>query len=133
MSHLNTSIETKRYVQRTAENYLQSVAPEDRDEFYPFAGNDNSVLLAEFDTAIGRVNHHSRARLKSELYDWRAINSWMIEHRMSNSDFVVVFKMKYGRKISVGTIANIRSGHYSGKPMIEKVENLIAQCERGRE
>ncbi len=116
-------------MQRVAENYLGSVDTEDRDEFYPFAGNDNHVLLAEFDTAIGKVNHHSRARLKSELYDWRAINDLMIKHGISNSKLVVVFKLKYGHKISIGTVANIRSGHYTGVPMIEKVERLLAEID----
>jgi hypothetical protein len=125
--------ETARYLKRNVEHFKQSVPPADWIELDPFAGNDNPVIRAYVETAMGRTTHRSRSRIKSALYNWKRIDAWMTEHRMSNSDFVVVFKMKYGRKISVGTIANIRSGHYSGKPMIEKVENLIAQCERGRE
>jgi hypothetical protein len=90
-----------------------------------FDGNDSDAWRAYIDTKQGRVNHHSRARIKSQLYDWRRINEWFTKCRMSNTNFCIIFELHYGRPISVGTVANIRSGHYTGAPMIAKVEALI--------
>ncbi|MFA5424982.1 MAG: hypothetical protein WC374_14105 [Phycisphaerae bacterium] len=113
MSAISISKFDKRYIDRHI------------NELDMFEENDSDSWRAYIDTKLGRVNHHSRSRIKSALYDWRAINEWMTEHRMSNTNFCIIFELHYGRHISVGAVANIRSGHYTGAPMIEKVEALI--------
>ena len=77
----------------------------------------------EVQAALGMATHHARCRIKSTEYDWRRIDAWMTEHRMSNSNFA------YLLGVSVGTIANIRSGHYTGAPMIERILSIINGCE----
>jgi hypothetical protein len=69
----------------------------------------------------GHTTHRSRGRIKSVLYDWQWINAWMTRHRMSNSNLAHLLNC------SSGTIANIRSGHYTGKPMIKKVNAIIME------
>jgi hypothetical protein len=119
------SPETARYLKRNVERFKAAVPPADWIELDPFAGNDNPVIRAYIETAMGRTTHRSRSRIKSALYNWKRIDAWMTEHGMSNTSLAFLLDC------SSGTIANIRSGHYTGKPMIDRVENLIAQCERG--
>lgn len=121
MSAISISKFDKRYIDRHI------------NELDMFEENDSDSWRAYIDTKQSRGNHHSRARIKSQLYDWRRINEWFTKCRMSNTNFCIIFELHYGRHISVGTVANIRSGHYTGAPMIAKVEALIygRMIERG--
>ncbi len=100
----------RRYIER---NY-QEFDPE--FIVYEDMGKD---FRAEIEVLQGHVTHRSRSKVKSELYDWRRIDALMRKHHWSNTN------LAFWLGCSSGTIATIRSGHYTGRPMIERVQRLL--------
>jgi hypothetical protein len=100
----------KRYIER---NY-QAFDPE-----FTVYEDMGAEFRGEIEARRGHITHRSRSKVKSESYDWRLIDHLMTLHHWSNSN------MAFWLECSSGTIANIRSGNYTGRPMIERVQRLL--------
>lgn len=100
----------RRYIER----HYQEFDP----EFTAFEDMGNA-FRAEIEILQGHITQRSRSKAKSELYDWRSIDAIMRKHHWSNTN------LAFWIGCSSGTIANIRSGHYTGRPMIEMVQKIL--------
>ena len=110
-----------RYVQRNA----SQLDPDwlDFDDMGP-------AFRIEVQAACGMATHHSRCRIRSDAYDYKRIDAWMREHRITNETMVIIFDMTYHRLLSVGTISNIRSGHYTHSKTVDEVMAIVDGCDK---
>ena len=116
----NISEHDRRYVHRNA----SLLDPDwlDFDDMGP-------AMRIEVEAALGMATHHSRCRIKSDAYDYKRIDAWMRAHRITNETMVTIFDMTYHRRLSVGTISNIRSGHYTNSATVREVMAIMDGCE----
>jgi hypothetical protein len=77
------------------------------------------------DERLGKVTHRSRCRIKSDAYDWQRLNAWMTACRMTNESMVLIYELTYGKRLSVGTIANIRCGSYTNSDTVRRVMAIM--------
>lgn len=94
----------------------------DDDIVYEDMGNTWRIYI---EAAQGKITHKSRCRIKSTDYDWERIDLWMKEHHVTNETMVTLFEMVFHRCISVGTISNIRSGHYTKSKTVDEIMDLV--------
>jgi hypothetical protein len=73
------------------------------------------------DERMGNVTHRSRCRIKATDYDWQQLNAWMTACRMTNESMVLIYELTYGKRLSSGTIANIRCGSYTYSDTVRRV------------
>lgn len=105
-----------RYVHRNASQFDPEFT--DFDDMGP-------AMRIEVEAALGMATHHSRCRIKATDYDWRKFSAWMSEHGITNELMVIIFEMYYHRRLSVGTISNIRSGHYTYSATVKQVMQIM--------
>jgi hypothetical protein len=105
----------KRYIERHISEF---------DEF-----TDVDSLSAAWRTYIdekqGKLTHNTRCRIKSSAYDYKRLDAWMRLHRMTNENMAVAYELVYGRRLSVGTVSNIRCGSYTNSKTAQEMMGMI--------
>ena len=71
------------------------------------------------------MTHNTRCRLKSTAYDYKRLDEWMRLHRMTNENMVIAYELVYGRRLSVGTVSNIRCGSYTNSKTAREMMGMV--------
>jgi hypothetical protein len=91
--------------------------------------DDLDSLSAAWRTYIdekqGKLTHNTRCRIKSSSYDWHKLDAWMRRHMVTNETMVVLFELVYGRRLSVGTVSNIRCGSYTNSKTAREMMGMV--------
>ena len=105
-----------RYIERHAAEYDPEL--DDMDSL-------SAAWRIYLDERLGKVTHRSRRRIKTDSYDWQRLNAWMTACRMTNESMVLIYELTYGKRLSSGTIANIRCGSYTYSDTVKRVMGIM--------
>jgi hypothetical protein len=110
----------QHYIERHAAEYDPEL--DDMDSL-------SAAWLIYLDECRGKVTHRSRCRIKAADYDWQRLNAWMTACRMTNESMVLIFELTYGKRLSVGTIANIGCGSYTYSDTVRRVMGIMERAD----
>ena len=109
-----------KYDRQYIERHYQEFDPEFMD-----IDSLSSAWKTYLDEKQGRLTHNTRCRLKSTAYDYKRLDAWMRLHRMTNENMVIAYELVYGRRLSVGTVSNIRSGSYTNSKTAQEMMGMM--------